>query len=218
MTVPGALEFLAWGVGGVLATAIVVGLVRRGHESRRLTIADRITVTRLALVTPTTWLLIRHHVTAALLCYLVLVVTDVVDGIVARGRREASSFGTFLDPLADILSTFAVFTVFVIDGLVPRWLYLLLLVRYVPLTVASVILTRRYGPVDFRSTLPGKIVGVVQAAVALWIMYWASRGVRNAPGDGPLFAFLAVGFVSIVVSQALIGYRHVRRAHRRARG
>jgi phosphatidylglycerophosphate synthase len=106
----------------------------------------------------------------------------------------------FLDPIADILSTSAVFTVFVLHGFIPRWLYVLLLLRYVPLGVGSLVLTRTTGPIDFRSTIPGKIVGVVQATVAFWIILWAARGVRPAPFSGPLFAFLAAGFVSIVVS------------------
>jgi CDP-diacylglycerol--glycerol-3-phosphate 3-phosphatidyltransferase len=147
-----------------------------------------------------------------------LIITDVADGMVARRRHETSAFGVFMDPLADILSTFAVFTVFVVDGLIPRWLYLILLVRYLMLGVGSLVLTRTSGPIDFHSTVPGKIVGVIQAAIALWIMAWAARGAPATPGDGPLFAFLALGFVSIVVSQTVIGYRHVRRAPPRVRG
>jgi phosphatidylglycerophosphate synthase len=214
------IELLVWSlVGGALTVLLVWGVRRaRGARGEPLRLADRITVARLLLIAPTVWLLARHHFAAAIVCYVVLGLTDVADGIVARRRHEASAFGMFLDPIADILSTTALFTVFVCDGLIPRWLYVLLLARYVPLALGSFILTRTAGPVDFRSTLPGKIVGVMQASAALWIMGWAARGVRPAPGDGPLFAFLAAGFVSIVVSQTVIGYRHVRRAPRRARG
>lgn len=211
---------LLWTASGLAFTFVLVRVVKRGrgasHEPMRA--ADWLTVARLALVAPTVWLLARHHFIAAIICYCLLGLTDVIDGMVARARRETSAFGMFLDPLADILSTSAVYTVFVMDGLIPRWLFALMLLRYVPLAVASFVLTRVTGPVDFSSTLPGKIVGVVQGAAALWIMAWAARGVRPAPWGGALFAFLAVGFVSIVVSQTVIGYRHVRRAPRRARG
>lgn len=217
---PRMVELFAWTLAGLVLTLVLVRGVRRGrgahHEPLRL--ADWITVARFVLIAPAVWLLARHHFVAAIICYFLLGLTDVADGMVARRRAEASAAGMVLDPLADILSTSAIFTVFVVDGLIPRWLYALMLLRYLPLAVGSFILTRTIGPVDFKSTVPGKIVGVVQALVALWIMIWAARGVRPAPADGPLFAFLAVGFVSIVLSQAVIGYRQVRRAHARERG
>ncbi|HKW15826.1 MAG TPA: CDP-alcohol phosphatidyltransferase family protein [Candidatus Krumholzibacteria bacterium] len=215
-----SLQLVTWTLAGLALTCVIVWGVRRGRGARsdRLRVADWLTIARFVLIAPTVWLLVHDEFGAAAICYFVLGWTDVVDGMVARARRETSAFGMFLDPLGDILSTSAVFTVFVFDGLIPRWLYALMLLRYLPLAVASLILSRTTGPVDFRSTLPGKIVGVVQGAGALWIMIWAARGVRPVPGDGPLFAFLAVGFVSIVVSQTVIGYRHVRRAPPRARG
>ena len=217
---PLALDFIAWSLAGFALTVVLVWGVSRGRGARGqpLRLADWFTIARLVLIAPTVWLLARQHFVAAALCYVLLGLTDIVDGMVARARRETSPFGMFLDPLADILSTTAVFTVFVLDGSIPRWLYALLLLRYVPLVVGSFILTRVWGPVDYSSTVPGKIVGVIQASAALWIMAWAARGVHPAPGGGPLFAFLAVGFVSIVVSQTVIGYRHVRRAPPRARG
>jgi len=212
--------FFIWAALGLAVTLALVWMVRRGRGARdeRIRVADWLTIARLVLIAPTAWLLVHHHFIAAAICYFVLGTTDVIDGMIARARRETSAFGMFLDPLADILSTSAVFTVFVLDGLIPRWLFALMLLRYVPLAVAALVLTRTTGPVDFSSTIPGKIVGVLQGAAALWIMAWAARGVRPIPWGGPLFAFLAVGFVSIVVSQTVIGYRHVRRAPRRARG
>jgi len=212
-------ELLAWTLAGLALTGVLVWGVRRGCGARDapMRLADRITILRLVLVAPTVWCLLRYHYLAAAFCYLALIVTDVADGIVARRRHESSASGVFLDPLADILSTFAVFTVFVADGFIPVWLYGLLLVRYLMLGVGSFILTRASGPIDFHSTVPGKIVGVVQASVALWIMAWAARGVAT-PAGGPLFAFLGAGFVSIVISQTVLGYRHVRRAPPRTRG
>jgi phosphatidylglycerophosphate synthase len=210
---------IAWSVVGLGLTALLAWVVWRWRGSpRRPGIADWLTILRLALIAPTIWLLSRGEFVPAGFCYALLVATDVADGIVARRRNEMTPYGVFLDPLADVLSTFAVFTVLVIDGFVPLWLYLLLAVRYLMLGVGSLFLSRTTGPLEFNATLPGKIVGVVQAAVVLWLMRAASQGADTVPGGGPLFAFLGLGFVSIVVSQAIIGYRHIRRAQPRARG
>ncbi|HXS09575.1 MAG TPA: CDP-alcohol phosphatidyltransferase family protein, partial [Candidatus Krumholzibacteria bacterium] len=172
-----------WTAFGLAGTLALVWMVRRGRGARdeRIRVADWLTIARLALIAPTAWLLVHHHFIAAAICYTVLGTTDVIDGMIARARRETSAFGMFLDPLADILSTAAVYTLFVLDGLITRWLFALMLLRYVPLAVAALVLTRTTGPVDFSSTIPGKIVGVLQGAAALWIMAWAARGVRPIP-------------------------------------
>jgi hypothetical protein len=86
------------------------------------------------------------------------------------------------------------------------------------LSVGSLLLMRFSGPIEFRSTVPGKIVGVVQAGGILWILLAARAGREPDAADGPLFAFLGLGFVAIVVSQAIIGYRYIRRAPPRAKG
>jgi hypothetical protein len=154
MTADPIVEVFLWSVVGLVLTVFLVWGVRRGRgaSGAMLKVADWITISRLVLIAPTAWLLARHHFIAAALCYVLLGLTDIVDGIVARARHETSAFGTFLDPLADILSTFAVFTVFLRSGFIPPWLYALMLLRYLPLAAASLVLTRRFGP---RATVLG---------------------------------------------------------------
>ena len=147
----------------------------------------------------------------ALAVYVGLFATDVADGIVARRRDLASDFGTVADPLADVASTFAIFTVFVLHGLCPPWLYALLCLRYAMLFVGSVGLFLASGPFTFQATVPGKIVGVVQAAGAALVVGGAMAGGLDAPTERVLFAFLGIGFASIVVSQVAIGWRLARR-------
>lgn len=212
----------AWSILGLACTAALVALVRRrcvtAGKRARIGVADWLTISRLLLIAPTVWLIANERILAGAICYVVLIATDVADGIVARRRGETSPFGVFLDPLADILSTFAVFTVLLVDGFVPLWLWLLLVIRYLMLGVGSLVLSRTHGRIEFHATIPGKVVGVVQAAGVLWILRAAALGSDRVPGDGPLFAFLGLGFLSIVVSQTIIGYRHVRREPPRARG
>jgi phosphatidylglycerophosphate synthase len=214
--------FVAWFLAGLVLTALLASAIFRWrHDGRmpwRLRAADWLTLSRFALIAPTVWLVAHDQFLAGAACYLVLGATDVADGIIARRRGETSAFGVILDPLADILSTFAVFSALVFAGLVPLWLYLLLILRYVSLGVGALVLSRRWGPIAYHATLPGKIVGVVQAAGVLLILVATGLGVSWQPLSGPLFAFLGLGFVSIVISQAIIGYRHVARAVRRAKG
>jgi phosphatidylglycerophosphate synthase len=185
-----------------------------GRGLTRLGAANALTLLRFVLIGPVVVLLAEHHYRAALVVYGLLVFTDVVDGVIARARREESEFGVVMDPVADVVSTYAVFTVFAVDNLVPGWLYLLLTVRYVMLLVGSLGLFLATGGIEFRATILGKVVGVVQAAGVAVLMADAG-GARVAPAVREvLFASLGLGFASIVCSQAGLGWMHWRRARR----
>lgn len=220
---PSLARFVAWTLVGGVATALVAvsmsPLFRRAEANERLAslgLPNLLTLARGVLIAPTVVLLADQRYPEALVCYIVLFATDVADGIVARRRHLASEFGVVADPLADVASTFAVFTVFWRQGLCPSWLYALLCARYAMLFAGSVGLFLATGPFRFNATVPGKIVGVVQAACASLVIAGAMAGGLDARTEGVLFAFLGIGFASIVISQAVIGWRLIRRRESRS--
>ncbi|MHB9292180.1 putative CDP-diacylglycerol---glycerol-3-phosphate 3-phosphatidyltransferase [Hollandina sp. SP2] len=56
-------------------------------------------------------------------------ITDLVDGKIARSRKEASDFGKLFDPFADVLVRITYFLCFVLDGILPPLLFLIVLYR-----------------------------------------------------------------------------------------
>jgi len=56
-------------------------------------------------------------------------ITDMLDGMIARKRNETSDFGKLFDPFADTLMQITCFLCFVLDGIFPAALYLLVLYR-----------------------------------------------------------------------------------------
>jgi CDP-diacylglycerol--glycerol-3-phosphate 3-phosphatidyltransferase len=56
-------------------------------------------------------------------------ITDYLDGMVARKRGETSDIGKLYDPFADTLTQLTYFFCFVIDGILPAGLFLLVLYR-----------------------------------------------------------------------------------------
>jgi phosphatidylglycerophosphate synthase len=217
------VPLFAWTLVGGAATAGAVVLAgarwfRRddGAPLVALGLPNLLTIARCILVAPTVVLLAREHYGAALFAYAVLTATDVVDGMVARRHALQSEFGTIVDPLADVASTFAVFTVLVVDGLAPAWVYVVLTVRYAMLFVGSAVLSWTVAPIRFRATVPGKIVGVAQALGISIVIAGAGSGGLSPPVSRVVFPFLGIAFASIVVSQAVLGWRHIRgRASRR---
>jgi CDP-diacylglycerol--glycerol-3-phosphate 3-phosphatidyltransferase len=56
-------------------------------------------------------------------------ITDMLDGMAARKRKETSDFGRLFDPFADTLMQITCFLCYVIDGIFPAVLFLLVLYR-----------------------------------------------------------------------------------------
>jgi CDP-diacylglycerol--glycerol-3-phosphate 3-phosphatidyltransferase len=61
--------------------------------------------------------------------FVVSELTDLFDGRIARARNEVSDLGKLLDPFADVLVRITYFLCFVMDGILPAPLFLLVLYR-----------------------------------------------------------------------------------------
>jgi CDP-diacylglycerol--glycerol-3-phosphate 3-phosphatidyltransferase len=73
-----------------------------------------------------------HTVTWLWICAalaLLIEITDVLDGRIARRRREVTDFGKVFDPVADSLSRQTIFISFMVAGIIPWWLYLVFFYR-----------------------------------------------------------------------------------------
>ena len=98
----------------------------------KLTTASKITLIRVALIPVflvLMWSDFTGHMWWALGLFILASGTDWVDGYVARHYNQVSSFGKFIDPLADKLLVTAAMMVFVEWGQFPAWAAILVLTR-----------------------------------------------------------------------------------------
>ena len=61
--------------------------------------------------------------------FVVAELTDLFDGLVARSRNEVSDFGKLFDPFSDTLVRITYFLCFVVDGILPAVLLMIVLYR-----------------------------------------------------------------------------------------
>jgi CDP-diacylglycerol--glycerol-3-phosphate 3-phosphatidyltransferase len=61
--------------------------------------------------------------------FIICEITDLLDGKIARARNEVGDFGKLFDPFADTLMRITYFLCFVVDGLLPSFLFLIVLYR-----------------------------------------------------------------------------------------
>ncbi len=99
-------------------------------DDRILTIPNVITVVRLLCLPVFVWLLFAEENRAAAAWLLAaLGTTDFFDGYIARHFNQASALGKVLDPVADRLLFFVGIGAILIDGSIPIWFAVVLLVR-----------------------------------------------------------------------------------------
>ena len=75
------------------------------------------------------WGLPVHFEVWGVLILLLAAATDVMDGYIARKRREITTLGILLDPIADKLLISAAFIPLVQMGLVPAWMVVIIIGR-----------------------------------------------------------------------------------------
>jgi cardiolipin synthase (CMP-forming) len=108
---------------------------------RVLTIPNAITVVRLCLLPVFLWLLFgRDDRAAAAWLLAALGTTDFFDGYIARHFDQASNLGKLLDPIADRLLFFIGAGGILIDGSVPTWFAVVVLVRETLVSGATLVL------------------------------------------------------------------------------
>ncbi len=116
------------------------------HNLMRL--ANYLTISRILLI-PFFMLSFRYErLLPGLIIFAVASVTDYLDGKIAR-RQGITSFGKFMDPLADKLLVGAALVCLTRfqGGLIPGWMVLIIIGREFVITTLRVVFVGRYGRV-----------------------------------------------------------------------
>lgn len=131
---------------------------------------NALTFLRILLVAPFALALYREQYLFALGLFLVASVTDALDGFLARVFGWRSRVGAIADPLADKLLLVTAWLMFALTGLIPWWLFVLVLSRDLIIVVGGVLFHRMISQFDVTPTVFGKLNTLIQILGALVIM------------------------------------------------
>lgn len=164
------------------------------QAERWLTVPNALSVVRLAGVPLFLWLLLGPRENGwALVVLVVGGVTDWLDGKLARWLGQTSRLGAMLDPAADRLYIFSAVVAFVIRGIVPWWLAVLLFARDVGVGLCLPLL-RRAGYGAFEVSYIGK-AATFALLYAFPLLLLAQGGSIAAQAAQPIgYAFMVWGF------------------------
>jgi nicotinamide-nucleotide amidase len=159
---------------------------------RKFGLANWITIVRMTFIPvflvvllgqfgePATWHDWRPWLAAAV--FTVLAATDAVDGYVARSRNEVTTFGKFIDPLADKLLVTAALVGLVELGSLPGWVAIVIIGR--ELVVSGLRMVAVAEGVIIAASPWGKFKTVFQiAALVLFIL-------KSAPFLVPVYTLV----------------------------
>ncbi len=135
-----------------------------------VTWSNFISLTRVIIVVPIIMIHIENdrqinYAIVLLIAYGVL--SDYLDGLVARKRDEISEMGKVLDPVADKLMAFFLFLYVVLLGWIPYWYFMIGVARDLTIMAGSAHIKKVRGKVAM-SIMSGKI------SVNVMALYWIS--------------------------------------------
>ena len=113
------------------------------RKDKIFNIPNCLTAVRIALLPVVVWRYVIGDKTGALIAYLAAMLTDAVDGFIARKFDQVTALGKLLDPLADKLSLVTLIALFVADGQIPLWLMGIILLKEVAMVVGGAVALKR---------------------------------------------------------------------------
>jgi len=134
----------------------------------------------------------------ALVVYVAAVLTDLLDGYLARRNNWITDLGKVLDPLADKLMLITAIACFYLKGWLPLWLLIIIVLKEVLMIVGGLFLWNK--KVVVYADWFGKIAaGCFNIAVVATLCknFWTWIGIGN-------YIFLGIAVVSSII--ALIHY------------
>lgn len=133
-------------------------------------IPNGLTLLRIMLVLPFAWSLANDHYRSALVLFFVAAATDGLDGLLARVFAWKSRLGAIADPLADKLLLVVAYLMLSVTGVLPMWLFFLVLGRDLVIVAGGLVFHRLIGPFEVQPSVFGKLNTLVQIVAVLAVM------------------------------------------------
>jgi len=181
---------------GIIAEPVVSDPVAQYRAKDNLfTPSNIISAIRAFMVFPAIFTIVAHlYILTACIC-VVAVISDLLDGYIARKFDDVSEYGKIIDPLADKIYVGLLAITMAAYGLIPVWFLSIVVVRDIIILAAGMWAKKKLGVV-LPSNYPGKIA-VLVIAISLFL------ALLSVPHD--LIFYTEIAAV-ILMTVSLVGY------------
>lgn len=171
------------------------------RREKALNIPNILTLVRIGMLPAVAWRFRRGDSMGALMFYLIAMLTDALDGIIARRFNQITSLGKLLDPIADKLSLITLLWLFVADGQIPSWILGIMLAKEAALIIGGVVALRR-GVVTY--ALPIGKVTTVSFILSMVARFLGRRVAADLLlGVSVLLSLVALFWYAVVMTRKL---------------
>ena len=141
----------------------------------------------------------------AIVLYIIGAITDYYDGYFARKFNWGSSFGKFLDPLADKLLTSAAFLTFYYLDIIPLWMVIIILIRDFGTTFLRLFQKNTFTTSFFakmKTTIQMVFIGAILVLFYIMDMYPHSSEAQMLHGwiysDVTYYSMFAITIITVI--------------------
>ena len=150
----------------------------------KMNLANKLTIFRIILVPvimaipiidnligiPGTFLGISSAFWIMNIIFIIASITDKLDGYIARSRNQVTTFGKFLDPLADKILVLTAMVLLVELGKIPAWIPIIVLAREFLVSGYRLVAVEKGGKV-IAASIWGKLKTVTQMIAIILVMF-----------------------------------------------
>ncbi len=137
-----------------------------GGRGGGLSIPNLITLGRILLVPVVVWAIASGEMRFAFLLFMVAAISDAVDGFLAKRFGMTTELGAYLDPLADKVLIVSIYLTLGFNGIIPRWIVILVVSRDIMIVGAILLSWLVDKPVTVRPLTVSKLNTAVQIIYA----------------------------------------------------
>ncbi len=143
-----------------------------------------------------------HTLAAYLVCLFIAIIielTDLFDGIIARKNNLITDFGKLMDPFADSISRFSIFMSFLSANLAPLWMIAIFFYRDVLVSVIRVFAMKEGVVVAARKSGKTKAWAQAICTFVILILLIMQKAAVLPPGIGEPAAFRRISTTIIAI-------------------
>ena len=137
-------------------------------------ISNLISISRFFLTAVCAYFLLTWKYDFAVIMIIVIWVSDLLDGFIARIRNEITELGKIIDPLADKTAISIISLILVFQGVIPLWFFIVIVLRDLLILSGGLFLKSKIGKVP-QSNLIGKITVFI---IGLTILIFLLKKIR----------------------------------------
>ena len=145
-----------------------------------ISLPNLISLARLFAVPLMVWLIVDGEMTAAFWVFVAAGISDAVDGFIAKRFDAITTFGSYIDPLADKALLVSCFVALGIEGQIANWLVILVVFRDVVIIGGAILALPLGRPVIMRPLFISKLNTTTQIILVALVLAEIGVGVHEA--------------------------------------